>query len=119
MIYTLALIAGVLIVAGGNYAGARYVSRRWPERALPAFGFPNIHYWNWLRSGVPTRVMLPRAACLVAGVFLIATATAHVWPGWAWVGLPILLAAAIVPVEVVRRLHNRRSARHQPRSGAA
>ena len=45
-----------------------------PRRSLPAFGYPNIHNWNWLRNAVPMRVVLGRVACVVAGFVLIVEA---------------------------------------------
>jgi hypothetical protein len=104
----LALIVGVALAVGGGYANARAVAHCLPGRVLPAFGYPNIYGWNWLGSPVPLRVRLLHGAGLVAGVFLIATSVRHLWPGWGLMGLAITLVAALLPVELVRRHHNRR-----------
>ena len=76
----LALVLGVVLASGGSYAEARYVSRRWRQRVLPAFGPPNIHNWNWLPNVVPLRTLLLRVGGMVAGVVLIGAAVGRRWP---------------------------------------
>jgi hypothetical protein len=105
--YILALIAGIAVAGGGSYAEARYVSRRWSEQTLPAFGYPNIHNWMGAQA-VPVPMLLMRIATLVAGIYLIDAGVEHMWPTWRWVTAMILILVALLPVEVVRRWHNHR-----------
>ncbi len=105
--YILALIVGMAVAGGGSYAEARYVSRRWSQRTLPAFGYPNIHNWMGAQA-VPLAVLLIRIATLVAGIYLIAAGVEHTWPTWRWVTALISAVVALLPVEIVRRRHNHR-----------
>jgi hypothetical protein len=108
--YILALIAGIAVAGGGSYAEARYVSHRWSERTLPAFGYPNIHNWMGAQA-VPVPLLLMRIATLVTGIYLIAAGVEHTWPTWRWASVLISVVVALLPVEVVRRRHNHRVGR--------
>jgi len=107
-----AIVLGVLICVGAGLAEARYVVARCTGRRIPAFGHPNIHNWGWLGSDVPLPVLCTRAAALIIGLFLIVPATVSFSPAWVWVGLGLFAIATVLPIEVVRRHHNRSLTRH-------
>lgn len=102
-----ATVLGVVIAGGGGVVTARYVTTRWPGQRLPAFGYPNIHNWSTVRSGVPLRLVVGRAAAVVVGLVLIVAPLAILSPALALPGWAVFFVATFLPTEVLRRRHNR------------
>jgi amino acid transporter len=113
LLHAIAVVAGVALTAGSTLAPALYISKRWPD-AIPLFGPPNIHGWNFeswrmRRSVVPLRVDAAGWAAAIVGFFLTTfVGFGAISKSLAAVGVIVFVVILFLPAELVRWQHNRK-----------